>query len=61
MTLEQRIDATAKALKEHGASVSEILIADLLLEAGKRLGYYSNEIMALRAELNEQNLQTDNA
>ena len=61
MTLEQRIDATAKALKEHGTSVSEILIADLLIEAGKRLGYYSNEIMALRAELNEQNLQTDNA
>ena len=61
MTLEQRLEATAIALKEHCTTVSDVLIADLLFEAHKRLNYYGNEIMALRAELNEQNLQAENA
>lgn len=55
MTLDQRLEATAKALMENGTSVSDILIADLLLEAKKRLGYYGDQIMALTAQLNEQN------
>lgn len=61
MTLEQRLEATAKALKEHGTTVSDMLTADLLLEASKRLSYYSDTVMALTAELNEQNMQTDHA
>lgn len=54
MTLDQRIQATAKALKEHGTTVSEMLIADLLLEAKQRLDYYGDQIMTLQAELGEQ-------
>lgn len=61
MTLEQRLEATAIALKEHCTSVSDVLIADLLFEAHKRLKHYSTEIWALRAEVNEQNLQAENA
>lgn len=54
MTLSQRLEATAKALKEQGTSVSDILIADLLLEANKRLEYYDRQLMALTNELGEQ-------
>lgn len=61
MTLEKRLEATAKALKEHGTSVSDMLIADLLLEAQQRIGHYGDRMMTLQAELNEQNLQADNA
>ena len=54
MTLEQRLETAAVALKEHGTTASDALIADLLMEAQRRIVYQGNTIMGLTADLGEQ-------